>query len=86
MDDQLKFEIQAIRSELSDIRREMERMDQKSLPRPLQERPSGREGFMYDFKMHLSDHILRLPARIRVEHRLEALEQRVAEIEARRAR
>jgi hypothetical protein len=38
---------------------------------------------MYDFKMHLGDQILRHPGRIHIQHRVDALEQRVAELEAR---
>jgi hypothetical protein len=82
MDDRFEVEVQAIRSELADIRREFEHLEQQRLPRP-RERLAGHEGFMSDFKMHLGDHILRLPGRIRIEQRIASLEQRIAELEAR---
>jgi hypothetical protein len=83
MNDSLHREIQAIRTELADLKRESQCVEAKRFPREPGERLSTSEGFIHDFKMHLADQFLRQPGRARIHQRLDMIEQRVAELEAR---
>jgi uncharacterized protein YceH (UPF0502 family) len=83
MDERFEAEVQAIRSELADIRRELDRIVEPKLPRPARDLPIGREIFMDGFIRHLADQFSRRSVRMRIEQRIEALEKRVADLEAR---